>query len=223
MNEVKSLADDQDSLITRYYINSFLRFLLDAAPEVDRAAALNADQNFQALAENSAGGAIIKEFLLALNQNPEKLIQECRDEFNFLFIGPNVLPAPPWESVYLGREHLLFEEQTLKVRESYKAYGLSFIRENNEPEDHILIELEFLAHLILMTLNTEEKDIRMKLLADQAAFLEAHFLRWAPKFSDLFKKNVKTLWFKGASVLLEEYIALEEEIAANIKEAMNHE
>ncbi|WP_053599860.1 TorD/DmsD family molecular chaperone [Bacillus sp. FJAT-18017] len=223
MNEAKSLADDQNSLLTRYYMNSFLRFLLDAAPDIDRAEALNADQNFHILADNSEGGALIKEFLLALNQNPEKVIQEGRDEFNSLFVGPNVLPAPPWESVYLGREHLLFEEQTLKVRESYKTYGLSFIRENNEPEDHILIELEFLAHMILMTLNTEEKDIRMKLLADQAAFLDAHFLRWAPKFSDLFEKNAKTLWFKGASVLLEEYISLEEEIAVNIKEALNHE
>ena len=53
-------------------------------------------------------------------------------------------PAPLWESVYLGKEHLLFEEVTLAVRECYHHYGLSFIREGNEPDDHIVIELEFL-------------------------------------------------------------------------------
>ncbi|WP_043929707.1 hypothetical protein [Bacillus sp. EB01] len=111
MIEAKSLADDQNSLLTRYYMNSFLRFLLDAAPDIDRAEALNADQNSQTLAENSAGGAIIKEFLLALNQDPEKLIQEGRDEFNFFFVGPNVLPAPPWESVSMDCSGFVIQEK----------------------------------------------------------------------------------------------------------------
>ncbi|OCA81500.1 hypothetical protein A8F94_21725 [Bacillus sp. FJAT-27225] len=223
MVETVSTGEHRDFVVTKLYINQLLRFLLDAPPDNERAEALEHDPFFHTFAQNSEGSEILKEFMISLNENKQQQLSGARDEFNYLFVGPNVMPAPPWESVYLGKEHLLFEEETLKVRQSYNAYGLSFIRENNEPDDHIVIELEFLAHLMNEFLTSREELECQKIMADYTAFLEAHFLRWTPAYATLLEQNANTLWFKAASVLLKEYIEMEQDTAAVIKEVLNHE
>lgn len=56
--------------------------------------------------------------------------------------------AEPHESVWLSREHLLFEAETLQVRACYRRYGLGLVSEGREPDDHIAFELLFVAELL---------------------------------------------------------------------------
>lgn len=53
-----------------------------------------------------------------------------------LFIGPWALPAPPWGSVWLDKESVLFGDSTLALREWMRASGIALALERNEPEDH---------------------------------------------------------------------------------------
>lgn len=53
-----------------------------------------------------------------------------------LFIGPWALPAPPWGSVWLDKESVLFGESTLALREWMRANGIALDADRNEPEDH---------------------------------------------------------------------------------------
>ena len=53
-----------------------------------------------------------------------------------LFIGPWALPAPPWGSVWLDRESVLFGESTLALRQWMRDNGITFDMPQNEPEDH---------------------------------------------------------------------------------------
>lgn len=39
------------------------------------------------------------------------------DAYQRLFIGPYALPAPPWGSVWLDKENVIFGESTLQLRE----------------------------------------------------------------------------------------------------------
>jgi len=68
-------------------------------------------------------------------------------DYRRLFVGPDRLKAYPWESVYLGKDHILFDEQTIAVRQLYRRFGLQTARQRREPEDHIGLELAFMAHL----------------------------------------------------------------------------
>lgn len=52
-----------------------------------------------------------------------------------LFIGPYALPAPPWGSVWLDRENVLFGESTLALRGWMQKNGIAHNSEMNEPED----------------------------------------------------------------------------------------
>ena len=56
-------------------------------------------------------------------QNPA-FLEEAKDEYTRLFIGPMSLVAPPWESVYGQKDAMLFQESTLEVRNTYRQYGL---------------------------------------------------------------------------------------------------
>jgi len=53
-----------------------------------------------------------------------------------LFIGPWALPAPPWGSVWLDKESVLFGDSTLALREWMRANGIGLSEQRAEPEDH---------------------------------------------------------------------------------------
>ena len=53
-----------------------------------------------------------------------------------LFIGPDALPSPPWGSVWLDRENVLFGDSTLALRQWMRENQIAFDVQQNEPEDH---------------------------------------------------------------------------------------
>ncbi|MCB8816455.1 molecular chaperone TorD family protein [Desulfosporosinus shakirovi] len=70
-------------------------------------------------------------------------------EYTRLFIGPTKLPVPPWESVYVSKERLLFQESSLKVRQRqcYLNYNFLPAKYRSEADDHIALELDFMYNL----------------------------------------------------------------------------
>src|SRR5512137_1805280 len=50
-------------------------------------------------------------------------IKAMRDDFLELFEGTGNPLAPPYESVYISNDHLIFDKQTSEVREFYGSYG----------------------------------------------------------------------------------------------------
>ncbi|WP_459176071.1 Tat proofreading chaperone DmsD [Ewingella americana] len=69
------------------------------------------------------------------------------EAFQRLFVGPYALPAPPWGSVYLDRESVLFGDSTLDLREWMRDHGIEPNRTQAEPEDHIGLMLMMSAWL----------------------------------------------------------------------------
>lgn len=106
--------------------------------------------------------------------------------YNRLFVGPTVLEAGPWESLYKTTENVLFCETTLEVRKAYVAQG--FIP-NNYPhvsDDHVALELDFMRLLAEQALEAcevgDDETAKAKLRA-QADFLADHLNVWLPKFA----------------------------------------
>jgi len=209
-------------LHSRLYVNQLIRFIFDQSPEKSKLLSLIEEQAFMSLCEISSSCQLIRNEIRSMQTNGEKQ-KQLKEEYNRLFVGPNALPAPLWESVYLGKEHLMFEQETLQVRNWYHQYGLSFIRENNEPDDHIVLELEFLGFLIQQTLEAYETEKKLQLIEDQYSFLNQHLLVWTPSFCELLNKVSKVDLYKGAAQLLLEYLNLENELVLAIKEALHYE
>ncbi len=117
-----------------------------------------------------------------------------------LLIGTDQLLAPPWESVYFSDDHLVFQQQTLQVREWYARFGLEAERLHREPDDHIGLELMFVAHLAsraIQAINAGDSTSLEKLLQAQRDFLSDHLLRWGPAWAKLVKKHAGTDFYRG--------------------------
>lgn len=105
-----------------------------------------------------------------------------RSEYTRLFLGPEKLPAPPWESVYVTGEPLLFQESTLAVRDAYRRSGFVSAGYPREADDHVAIELDLMATLASKTCDTVAGD--RGVLEAQLAFLEEHLLAWVDSFAE---------------------------------------
>jgi putative dimethyl sulfoxide reductase chaperone len=221
MSAIESSTWNETSLLqNRLYINQFIRFIFDVPPEKQSLLAVTNNPQWNSLCEINESIHLIDECIQGLNNDDDEKIIQLKEEYNRLFIGPNALPAPLWESVYLSREHLLFEEVTLEVRNCYHQYGLSFIRESNEPDDHIVIELEFLSYLIQKTLESADAATKKKLLEDQYSFLTNHLLKWCPTFCEILSKSTSFGLYQGAALLLAEYLNYENALIPALKEGI---
>jgi putative dimethyl sulfoxide reductase chaperone len=132
-------------------------------------------------------------------------IHALRDEYFRLFHGIEKMLVPPYESVYLSREHLLFEKETLQVREFYSTYGLRIDKLNIIPDDHIGYQLLFIAYLVKLTVEAiqtdKEKDFE-KIKSDTLSFLSDHPLKWVDSFTELLYKHSPGFYFRGNGMLL---------------------
>lgn len=122
-----------------------------------------------------------------------------------LFIGIDKVLAPVWESVYFSEKRLVFQEQTMQVREWFSRFGLQAEKINKEPDDHIGLEILFIAHLVSLALQAIENDDQISLdeiLQAQREFLSDHLLRWGPAWAKLVKQHAATDFYRGIAHLV---------------------
>lgn len=111
------------------------------------------------------------------------------EAFQRLFIGPYVLPAPPWGSVYTDEESVLFGESTLELRQWMRSNAIAGMTGGKEPEDH------FGLLLLLAAWVAEEKPDRL------AELLGEHILPWGYRFLALMSESAQQPFYKGLAKL----------------------
>ncbi len=127
----------------------------------------------------------------------------CSD-YTRLFIGPGKVLAPPWESVHFSDDRLTFQESTLRVREWYRRFGLQAEKLHHEPDDHIGLELEFVAHLAKRALQALEQDDQAEYdaaVAAQRRFITEHPGRWAAGWCRQVETQARTDFYRGMAIL----------------------
>ena len=154
---------------------------------------------------STRGRALLLAYLATAE--PSALAPALRNDFAELFVGPDHVAAPPWESVYLSREHLLFDVQTLQVRQEYERFGLQIPRVNREPDDHIGFELLFVAQLLDLAAQALEHGQRNEAVHSLTAahtFLSQHPRMWVGLFAERLDRHASTDFYRGLGQLLVE-------------------
>ena len=137
--------------------------------------------------------------------NPQHM-EKLKLDYNRLFVGLGKTLAPPYESVYLGKEHTLFEARTLEVREFYRRFDIHPNPTHKIPDDHIGLELSFCASLCQKYTDAFASNKRQSShLADSRQgleqFLTQHLLVWINPFISDVIDNSGTLYYRGVACL----------------------
>lgn len=103
-----------------------------------------------------------------LAQRDRALLQQ---QWQWLFVGPTSLPAPPWGSVWLDPEHVLQGDSTLRLRDFLNQQRITLNTDHPEPADHIGLML-FQASWLAMA---NQPRALLELLSQ-------HFLTWLPLY-----------------------------------------
>lgn len=153
------------------------------------------------------------------------LAEAVENEYMHLFIGPGKLPAPPWESVYRGKQEFLFTDITLEVREFYRSQGYLPESYPHVADDSLGLELDFMTKLSGKALDRfQAGDLPGALvqLRVQGIFLNTHLLVWVPLFVQRMQKvKVRLLYpqlVEMAAAFLQQDKALLEELTQALAE-----
>ncbi|MBU2608856.1 MAG: molecular chaperone TorD family protein [Chloroflexi bacterium] len=134
-------------------------------------------------------------------------MESLQIDFSGLFVGPYVLLAPPYGSVYLENKRMVMGESTLDVISQYKDEELDI--GIKEAPDHIAIELEFMYFLIfreIEAIRNGQYDDAVKFLAKEKAFLTHHLSTWVPDFTDNIKKHAQTKFYQDLAHLTDSFV-----------------
>jgi TorA maturation chaperone TorD len=145
--------------------------LFSFAPQSEQAAPLVSalrDGSWQAQWPFSVPAEVVARFA---EHNDEPLAEAWQR----LFIGPWALPAPPWGSVWLDKENVLFGDSTLELREWMRQNGIARAALNNDPEDSFGTLLLLAAWLC----ESGQDEAFSQLLA-------RHLLPWSGRFLTVF-------------------------------------
>ncbi len=120
---------------------------------------------------------------------------ELRLDHARLFVGPFELVAPPFGSVYLDGKRTLMGESTRNAMELYRRAGLNMAEDFNNPPDHVIAELEFLAYLH-SSRRAADDDTQYLLRDLHHQFVRQHLGAWIEPFTSKMEQGAETGFYK---------------------------
>lgn len=154
------------------------------------------------VAEMTEGGRELKRYLYS--HEPGQLRQICEQEIREYTRLMNAHAAR--EAANRGRA----EDFCNVLSDVYASAGIVFKKCGGEADDHIAIELEFMAVLHeRMLYNCFTVRSAMELLEIQESFLEEHLLKWAPQFCERLNGATDSKLYLGLSRMLAEFLPLD--------------
>lgn len=136
----------------------------------------------------------------ALRDGPhgEKLLDELAAEYANIYLNCRY-QASPTESYWLDEDGLERQAPMFAVRAWYQKYGIKTENWRLRSEDHLVLELAFIAHIM-------KHEDSMNGLKHAAQFLDQHLLRWIKDFSGRVVLRCNSAFYAGANILTASYI-----------------
>lgn len=222
MNTQMPLSELKEILYAREYAYDILRrFFLEEPTEEYLKVFLqrNMIEQFPFIEDSKEieeGARLVKEHYQNFDVVTNKShFDDLHWDYTKLMIGPFELLAPPWESIYVQKEPMLFQKCTMDVRKAYQHFGFSTANHNMEAEDHIGLELDFLYHLNKLSQQSADEGNLQEigyLLTEQEKFLKEHLLVYVPELSKNMIENADTSFYKGMALILDHYTKMDSQV-----------
>ncbi|WP_117233199.1 TorD/DmsD family molecular chaperone [Vibrio maerlii] len=112
--------------------------------------------------------------------------EQLEQDFSILFEGIGDMPVPPWGSVYLDRERVLFGSSAVEYRHFLQRNGVELDTGLREPEDQFGLMLLAFAYLMEQGKNEQATEL-----------LEQHLFPWAPVYLNQLINKSPNLFYKN--------------------------
>ena len=136
-------------------------------------------------------------------------MSELAIEYAGLFLGVWGKPPHPSESIYGIVGGLVMQKERDEVLILYKSAGLVLSRNFREPEDHVAIELQFMAFLAGETAaaaNAKEMKKVHDLIEMQEQFLKKHLGKWLGFLTHDVMEAGHVDFYKGMCLLTQGFV-----------------
>ncbi|MCL1846511.1 MAG: molecular chaperone TorD family protein [Coriobacteriia bacterium] len=189
-----------------------------------------ADADFIAVANDLEGADLLAEGLndmgRALNRRNDGTQQELASDYNICFTAKETNKeevAIPRACVFIGEEELLNLEPYNEAYRLFRAEKIGKKTGVDLPEDHLSLELEFLAILserAAQALEADNREEAIRCLELSREFITDHILVWYDSFRELALKILITRFYQGAIKATKGYLEYELQVIADMLEAI---
>jgi len=147
--------------------------------------------------------------IAALPASPEpQLIDELAADFAAIYLH-GAYGASPSESVWLSDDHLICQDAMFELREIYAAKGVAAPDWRLRPDDHLVFQLQFIAHSLRGASAID--DWRALTI-----FLDEHLLRWLPDFAGRVASRCEAEFYAALALLTATWVDQLRDILARL-------
>ena len=160
-------------------------------------------------------GQFIQKVAALSDDGKQDLMTELRVEFTNLFIGVGDHAVHLVESAYLGERNSKYEKPAQDVQAAYQSVAFKKDAEFCEPEDHFVLEFEFMARMCDWTaqaLRNNDVENAIAYLSLQKEFLRDHIVRWVPRLCERLKRKAKSDFYSSLAYLTNGFIQMDYEM-----------
>lgn len=213
----QNTREDLNLLLSlRVYFYNALYLIFGKEPDENLKALLSDSQfeesaRFVSLAYDSQ--ALHQSALLMRDTLMATRLEDLQNEYQKTMLGPGKLGALPWESVYVEKARLIFQKSTLEVREFYRRFGYQTMAEYLVADDHLAIELSFMANVAG---EFAERPEAQDLLLGQREFLKTHLLNWVPDYVHDLNVVDKPGFYQRAGNFLVAFLQVDQKMLEDI-------
>ncbi len=160
---------------------------------------------FPGLQEMQAGIRMANPAKGGVDGRPARDLEMLNIEMTRLLEGPGVTPAPPYASYYL-HEGRLMGPAAIAARRTYLKWHALPTGETRLPEDHLALELGFLAHLAVLAGEAGTGEARLDVLRASRDFIQRLVLPWLPRFCSALAGASREPFFRGLASFTEAFL-----------------
>jgi len=203
---------DKESLQEFRDLCSMLRLILVSEPGEELLARLMTIEVVEPEDDIERGLAMVCEDVQKNSGRFPQYREERRVEFARLFLGPQHPAAVPFASFYLSETKQLMTDITIQVRRYYLDAGMAVTGLHRVPDDHIALELEFMAYLADESAKSLEKG-DVGAASEGGARLESfhreHLAKWVPFFAERMHESAESDFYRGVALALKGVASLD--------------
>lgn len=179
----------------------------------------------QANGIESDDSKVAAEFTLlqeALEDCDEARIEQLAVVFNRAFFGMGPRTAQkafPYESVYTSEGGLMMQDAYSEVLQVYRSANFTKNPDFTEPEDHVAVELAFMALLCeraVEALQGGNEEAAERSLAVQRSFLQQHLLNWIAPFARDVRAAAENGFYVHLASFTEVYLCADEQALSEV-------